>query len=88
MHSILMSTVKVRANEQESNSFELLQRQRERSVGCDEENFSSPEEKQLVALQPKLCDEVTNSQQSHPNSPPRLGGVPEGGGGRKTTNIQ
>ena len=40
MHSILMSTVKVRANEQESNSFELLQR-----------------------VQPKLCDEVTNSQQ-------------------------
>ena len=74
-----MSTVKVRANEQESNSFELLQRQREGSVGSrtsralridDEENFSSPEEKQLVALQPKLCDEVTNSQQSHRNSPP------------------
>ena len=60
----LQSTVKVRANEQESNSFELLQRQRERSVGCDEENFSSPEEKQLVALQPKLCDEVTNGQQT------------------------
>lgn len=65
MRSILMSTVKVRANEQESNSFELLQQ-----------------------VQPKLCDEVTNSQQSHRNSPPRLGGVPEGGGGRKTTNIQ
>ena len=60
----LQSTVKVRANEQESNSFELLQRQRERSVGCDEENFSSPEEKQLVALQPKLCGEVTNGQQT------------------------
>ena len=60
----LQSTVKVCANEQESNSFELLQRQRERSVGCDEENFSSPEEKQLVALQPKLCDEVTNGQQT------------------------
>ena len=69
----LQSTVKVCANEQESNSFELLQRQRERSVGSrtsralcidDEENFSSPEEKQLVALQPKLCDEVTNGQQT------------------------
>ena len=36
----LQSTVKVCANEQESNSFELLQR-----------------------VQPKLCDEVTNSQQ-------------------------
>ena len=60
----LQSTVKVCANEQESNSFELLQRQREGSVGCDEENFSSPEEKQLVALLPKLCDEVTNGQQT------------------------
>ena len=37
----LQSTVKVRANEQESNSFELLQR-----------------------VQPKLCDEVTNGQQT------------------------
>ena len=60
----MRSKVKVRANEQESNSFELLQRQREGSVGCDEENFSSPEEKQLVALQPKLSDEVTNGQQT------------------------
>ena len=37
----LQSTVKVCANEQESNSFELLQR-----------------------VQPKLCDEVTNGQQT------------------------
>ena len=32
------------------------------SVGCDEENFSFPEELRLVALQPKLNNEVVKAQ--------------------------
>ena len=48
------------ASERDASSLAIAQRQRERSVGCDEENFSSPEELRLVALQPSVCDEVTN----------------------------
>ncbi len=48
------------ASERDTSSLAIAQCQRERSVGCDEENHSSPEELRLVALQPSVCDEVTN----------------------------
>ena len=48
------------ASERNASSLAIAQCQRERSVGCGEENRSSPEELRLVALQPSVCDEVTN----------------------------
>ena len=48
------------ASEHNASSHAIAQCQRERSVGCDEENRSSPEELRFVALQPGVCGEVTN----------------------------
>ena len=55
------------ASERNASSLAIAQRQRKRSVGCDEENFSSPEELRLVALQPSVCDEVTNDNVNQPS---------------------
>ena len=57
------------ASERNASSLAIAQRQRERSVGCDEENFSSPEELRLVALQPSVCDEVTNDNDDDNHRP-------------------
>jgi len=57
------------ASERDASSLAIAQRQRERSVGCDEENFSSPEELRLVALQPSVCDEVTNDDDNDNHLP-------------------
>ena len=58
------------ASERNASSLAIAQRQRERSVGCDEENFSSPEELRLVALQPSVCDEVTNDDDNDGDNQP------------------
>ena len=38
------------ASERDASSLAIAQRQRERSVGCDEENFSSPEACSLLLI--------------------------------------
>ena len=66
-----LSPLKVRASERDVSL--LTNRSvptRSISVGCDKENFSSPEELRLVAHQPKLNNEVVNPKLSTLNSKP------------------